>query len=101
MKNDILTEEAKIAGVASSEWADYVFAKNYKLRTLTEVENFVKVNKHLPGVPSAEEVSKDCINVGKMEAKLLEKIEELTLYMIEMKKENNKLKIRLKKLENK
>jgi hypothetical protein len=101
VKNGILTEEVKIAGVTSNDWADYVFAKNYKLRTLTEVENFVKVNKHLPGVPSAEEVAKDGINVGKMEAKLLEKIEELTLYMIEMKKENNKLKSRLKKLENK
>jgi trimeric autotransporter adhesin len=101
VKNGILTEEVKIAGVTSNDWADYVFAKNYKLRTLTEVENFVKVNKHLPGVPSAEEVAKDGINVGKMEAKLLEKIEELTLYMIEMKKENNKLKSRLKRLENK
>jgi trimeric autotransporter adhesin len=101
VKNGILTEEVKIAGEGLNEWADYVFAKNYKLRTLAEVENFVKVNKHLPGVPSAEEVAKDGINVGKMEAKLLEKIEELTLYMIEMKKENNKLKSRLKRLENK
>jgi hypothetical protein len=101
VKNGILTEEVKIAGVASSEWADYVFAKKYKLRSLSEVENFVKINRHLPGIPSAEEVSKDGINVGKIEAKLLEKIEELTLYMIEMKKENSKLKSRLKKLEKK
>jgi hypothetical protein len=101
VKKGILTEEVKIAGEGSSEWADYVFAKNYKLRTLSEVEEYVKVNKHLPGVPSAEEVSKDGINVAKMEAKLLEKIEELTLYMIDIKKENIKLKNRLKRLENK
>ncbi len=101
VKDGILTEEVKIAAEGTLDWADYVFAKNYKLRTLSEVENFVKINKHLPGVPSAEEVSKNGINVAKMEAKLLEKIEELTLYMIDMKKENNQLKNRLKRLEKK
>jgi hypothetical protein len=101
VKDGILTEEVKIAAEGSLDWADYVFAKDYKLRSLAEVESYVKSNKHLPGVPSAEEVSKNGINVAKMEAKLLEKIEELTLYMIDLKKENNNLKGRLRKLENK
>jgi trimeric autotransporter adhesin len=101
VKDGILTEEVKIAAEGSLDWADYVFAKNYKLRKLSEVANFVKINKHLPGVPSAEEVSKNGINVAKMEAKLLEKIEELTLYMIDMKNENKQLKNRLKRLEKK
>jgi hypothetical protein len=101
VKDGILTEEVKIAAEGSLDWADYVFAKDYKLRSLAEVESYVKSNKHLPGVPSAEEVSKNGINVAKMEAKLLEKIEELTLYMIDLKKENTNLKGRLRKLENK
>jgi hypothetical protein len=99
VKDGIMAEEVKIAVQGTSDWADYVFASNYKLRPLSEVENFVKTNKHLPEVPSAEEVVKNGVNVVKMEAKLLEKIEELTLYMIELKKENDHLKKRLEKVE--
>ena len=88
----ILTEKVKVAVANSSEWADYVFAKDYKLRSLAEVERFVKENKHLPGVPSAADVVENGVDVGKMDAKLLEKIEELTLYMIELKKENQQMK---------
>jgi hypothetical protein len=99
VKDGIMAEEVKIAVQGTNDWADYVFASNYKLRPLSEVENFVKANKHLPEVPSAEEVVKNGVNVVKMEAKLLEKIEELTLYMIELKKENDNLKKRLDKME--
>ena len=88
----IMTEKVKVAVKNSDEWADYVFSDTYKLRSLNEVEQFIKKNKHLPGVPSADEVAKHGIDVGKMDAKLLEKIEELTLYMLELKKENQEMK---------
>lgn len=67
-------------------WADYVFEHNYKLRSLREVETYIQQNKHLPDVPSAKVVEKEGILIGKMNATLLRKIEELTLYMIEANK---------------
>lgn len=72
--------------------ADFVFAKNYKLMSLEKVEKFIQENNHLPDVPSAEEVASEGLNVGQFQNLLLQKIEELTLYMIELKKENDKLK---------
>ena len=99
VKDGIMAEEVKIAVQGTADWADYVFASNYKLRPLSEVAEFVRLNKHLPEVPSAEDVVKNGVNVVKMESKLLEKIEELTLYMIELKKENDSLKRRLDKVE--
>jgi hypothetical protein len=73
-------------------WSDYVFADDYKLPSLSETEKYIKENKHLPEVPSAAEVETNGVKVGEMEAILLKKIEELTLYVIELKKENQKLK---------
>ncbi|QJW92296.1 bZIP transcription factor [Spirosoma taeanense] len=93
----ILTEKVKVAVKNSADWSDYVFADNYKLRPLSEVERFVKENKHLPGVPSANDVVEQGIDVGKMDAKLLEKVEELTLYMIQLKKDSDR---RINRLEN-
>ena len=90
VEGGILTEKVKVAVKNSSDWSDYVFATNYKLRSLNEVEKFVKRNKHLPGVPSAQEIVKEGVDMAKMDAKLLEKVEELTLYMIQMKKENDR-----------
>ncbi len=101
VESGILTEKVKVAVKGTSNWSDYVFAKDYKLLSLGEVESYIRKNKHLPGVPSAEEVVKDGIDMATMDAKLLEKIEELTLYMIEMKKENEKLKNRILLLETK
>lgn len=91
VEQGILTEKVKVAVKTSANWADYVFAPDYALKSLEEVETFVKANKHLPGVPSAEEVVKEGIDMATMDAKLLEKIEELTLYMIDLKKENVQL----------
>jgi len=71
----------------SSTWADYVFEKDYALRSLDEVESFIKENKHLPEIPSAEEVKENGHKLGEMDVLLLKKVEELTLYMIELKKE--------------
>jgi hypothetical protein len=97
--NGILTEMVKVAVQTSSSWSDYVFNKDYKLLSLGEVETYIKKNKHLPDVPSAEEVVKEGIDVATMDAKLLQKIEELTLYMIEMKKENERLLTKNKSFE--
>jgi hypothetical protein len=73
-------------------WPDYVFNNQYKLRGLNEVEDFIKKNNHLPGIPSAKEVESNGVNVGEMQKLQMEKIEELTLYIIELKKEIEKLK---------
>ncbi|WP_461100586.1 beta strand repeat-containing protein [Spirosoma koreense] len=88
----ILTEKVKVAVKSTDDWSDRVFEKGYQLRSLNEVERFIHQEKHLPGVPSANEVVKEGVDVGKMQAKLLEKIEELTLYVIEVKKENEALR---------
>jgi trimeric autotransporter adhesin len=97
----ILTEKVKVAIKNSSDWADYVFNKDYKKMSLTEVEKFIKVNKHLPNIPSAAEMVSEGNDLAKTDAKLLEKIEELTLYMIEMKKENAQMKRQLNSLKRK
>jgi hypothetical protein len=67
-------------------WADHVFDNEYKLLSLKETEEFIVQNKHLPGIPSEKEVVDNGINVGEMNALLLQKIEELTLYIIEQEK---------------
>jgi hypothetical protein len=92
VEEGILTEKVKVAVNCSTAWADYVFANDYKLKPLSEVEAYVKENKHLPNIPSASELVNDGLNLGEMQAKQMEKIEELTLYMIEMKKEIDTLK---------
>jgi hypothetical protein len=71
---------------------DYVFAQNYKLLPLEQLETYVKENQHLPEIPSAKEIIKNGENLGEMNEILLKKVEELTLYIIEMKKEINELK---------
>jgi hypothetical protein len=81
-------------------WPDYVFKKEYILPTLEDVEKHIKEKGHLENIPSEEEVLKNGINLGEMNAKLLQKIEELTLYMIEMKKENVQMKSKQSELEN-
>lgn len=87
VEQGILTEKVKVAVATSTAWADYVFANNYNLKPLFEVEKFIKENKHLPNVPSARQLEKEGLDLGKMQATQMEKIEELTLYLIELKKE--------------
>jgi hypothetical protein len=89
---------AKKLIISQTSWSDYVFHKNYKLRPLSEVENYIKANQHLPEVPSAKEVAAKGISVGDTQALLLKKIEELTLYVIEFNKENKSLKNEIKLL---
>lgn len=86
VEGGILTEKVKVALRSSANWADYVFANDYKLMPLNEVEAFVKTNKHLPGIDSAEQLTKDGIDVAQMQSKQMEKIEELTLYIIDQDK---------------
>lgn len=85
------TITAKKLVVSLTGWPDYVFRKDYKLPTLQEIEEFIAVNQHLPGVPSASEVEKNGVNVGENQAILLKKIEELTLLLINQDKEQKKL----------
>ncbi len=93
VKDGILTEKLKVANSNDYvNWSDFVFNKNYKLMPLEKLESFVKTNKHLPEIPTAAQVAKDGIDVAAMDAKLLQKIEELTLYVIELKKEMEKMK---------
>lgn len=83
---------AKEIEVKTNVWADNVFKPNYKLMPLNKLEGFIKENKHLPGIPTETEVKTDGINVANMNAKLLQKVEELTLYIIEQQKEIDELK---------
>ncbi|MFH6986065.1 hypothetical protein [Marinoscillum luteum] len=75
-----IMEEVKVE--MSGSWPDYVFDPDYTLPTLEETSAYVKANQHLPGMPSAKEVAANGISLGEMNAKLLEKIEELTLHTI-------------------
>jgi hypothetical protein len=68
-------------------WSDFVFENDYSLMPLEEVEQHIHQYKHLPGVPSEKEVRENGVNVGEMQSKLLEKIEELTLYVIRLQKQ--------------
>ena len=85
-----LTVDGKITSteieVKTDVWSDFVFYDDYYLRPLCEVEKFIKTNRHLPDVPSESEVLENGVNVGQMSAVLLQKIEELTLYIIELNK---------------
>jgi len=101
VEKGIMTEKLKVALINTADWADYVFADDYQLMPLDKVSAYVKKHKHLPGVPSAEEVHESGIDVATMDAKLLEKIEELTLYMIQLKEENEVLKEEMEQLKNK
>lgn len=74
--------------------ADFVFDEAYQLETLENVENYVRENKHLPGVPSASQQASEGVDVAEMNNILLQKVEELTLYVIELKKEIENLKNR-------
>jgi hypothetical protein len=83
-------EEIKVQ--TSSNWPDYVFDDNHKLTSLYALESSIKTHKHLPGIPSAKEINKEGILIGDMQTKMMEKIEELTLYIISLQKQIDELK---------
>ncbi len=106
IKGKMITEEVKVALNPSSSWPDFVFNEKYSLPSLKAVEKHIKEKGHLQNIPSAEEVSENGFFLGDMNAKLLLKIEELTLYAIQHQKElelekekNMELENRLNKLE--
>jgi len=97
---NIASREVKVT-VDAGVVPDYVFANDYKLKTLQEVEDYIKTNKHLPEIPSAQEIEKNGLMLAEMNMSLLKKMEEMTLYMIEIKKENEKMKKDIFNLKNK
>jgi len=91
-KLDVLgTIRAKEVLVNLDGGADFVFEKDYKLLPIEHVASYVQENKHLPDIPSANEMVKNGVSMGDMQVKLLQKVEELTLYVIELNKKNNEL----------
>lgn len=92
VKGGTISEEARVR----TNWADYVFEKDYKLLSIQEVASFIKENGHLPNIPSAETVEIEGLELGDITTKQQEKIEELTLYMIQIQKQLNVLKKKLK-----
>lgn len=93
--------EAKEIKVQLAPTADFVFNEDYNLKEITEVESFIKENKHLPNFPSGKEIEENGVNLGEMNAKLLQKIEELTLYVIDLNKKVGELEKWNKVLEEK
>jgi hypothetical protein len=98
VETGIRTRKVKVDQTA---WPDFVFARNYKLPSLKELEQFILKNQHLPEVPSAKEVEKNGIDLGDNQALLLKKIEELTLYVIEQNKQIDILKQEVQLMKNK
>jgi len=94
VKGGLLTEEVRVA--LTSDWADYVFKKDYKLPTLKEVEKHIKDKGHLQDIPSAKEVKDNGVELGEMNKLLLQKVEELTLYIIDL---NKKVEAQQKQIE--
>ncbi len=105
VEEGILTEKLKISLKSTGEWADFVFEDDYTLPGLSEVDHFIQQQGHLPGIPSASEAVEQGLDVVQMNAKLLQKIEELTLYLIDQEKrlaaieqENQRFRTVIKKL---
>lgn len=86
----IVTEEINVK--LSGTWPDYVFEPGHKLLSLSELEKFIIKNKHLPGVPASKEVEQNGVSLGEMNTILLKKIEEMTLYLIDLQKTCEKIK---------
>jgi len=89
VRGKIIADEVE---VKVNKGADFVFSSDYDLRPLSDVESFVRENKHLPDIPSEKEMIESGVNINEMQIKLLQKIEELTLYVIEQQKEIKSLK---------
>lgn len=93
VNGNIRAKEIKVEAI---NWPDFVFEDGYKIRPLEDLELYIKVNKHLPDVPSANEVENGGVELGRLNNVLLKKIEELTLHVINIEKENLNLKMAVK-----
>ena len=85
VKGGITTEGIIVKPIGT--WSDFVFNKDYKLRSINDLANYIDMNKHLPDTPTSDQIKTDGVDLGMMNALLLQKVEELTLYVIELKKE--------------
>lgn len=94
----IIAEEVRVKLI--KDWPDYVFAKDYQLQSLSDVESYIKINHRLPDMPGQSEVHQEGIGVGEMQTKLLRKIEELTLHVIDQQKSIKAMEQKLARLEN-
>lgn len=92
VEEGILTEKVKVAVKNSEDWFDHVFNADYKLLPLTDLEKYITNNKHLPDMPTTKEVMTSGLDLGKTNGLLLKKVEELTLYLIELKKDLDQTK---------
>lgn len=90
-KGQVVLSRYRVSITNPNQWADRVFEPGYRLRPLSEVQQFINQNGHLPGIPSASEVLKNGIDAGRMDATLLEKVEELTLYLIRLEQKMERL----------
>ncbi|MBC9930466.1 hypothetical protein [Chitinophaga qingshengii] len=98
VNGDILAKRVKVTQNAA-DWPDYVFHPEYKLPSLDSTAAFITTNRHLPGIPSAQQIAENGQDLGEMNRLLLQKIEELTLHMIRAQEENKALKSRVEQLE--
>jgi hypothetical protein len=86
---------------AYTSWPDYVFADNYQLPALSELAGYIQQHKHLPGMPTATEVQQEGLDVAEMNKKLVQKVEELTLYLLKIDQQNQELKKEIEVLKTK
>jgi hypothetical protein len=100
VSDGILTERLRISIKNGSNWADYVFEPSYKLAPLPQVKQFIEQYGHLPDVPSATEIAKSGVDVADTQRLLLQKIEELTLYVIRQDEQIRRMRQKIKRLEH-
>jgi hypothetical protein len=91
VNGDLYAKRVKVT-LSAADWPDFVFNENYQLPSLQKIEKYIIEHKHLPGIPSAEDVQRDGVDLGEINKNLLQKIEELTLYLINQQKEIEELK---------
>ncbi|MCW3789220.1 hypothetical protein [Plebeiibacterium sediminum] len=94
----VLAKEVRVSA-ESNDWPDFVFCEDYRLKDLTDVEAYIKEHKHLPEIPSAKDMEESGINLAEMNKLLLQKIEELTLYTIELEKRDREKVDQIDKIE--
>ena len=90
VKGKAICEELKIQ-LQSAPWPDYVFNKNYPLKSFSELRKFIAQNNHLPNIPSAKQIESAGLEIGNMQTRMMEKIEELTLYILQLEEKSSKL----------
>ncbi len=101
VEEGILTEKVKVAVKDSEDWFDNVFEPDYKIMPIKDLETYITTYKHLPDIPTTSDVLNNGLDLGKMNGLLLKKVEELTLYMIDMKKQLDAAKKEIEALKNK